>query len=99
MGNETGRLGRFYLSSGSRLLMFIRIIASKINTIPDHCKPLTCSLIRANAIKTETGISSDARIAPKPIPVSGIPRVSRIGGRIVPKMESKIPQRRKILRE
>lgn len=73
-------------------------MARIIKTIPNHCDKMTFSFKIKNAIITETGSSSAETILPKPIPVIGNPKLSNIGGMIVPKSARKIPHFRKILK-
>ena len=47
----------------------------------------------------DTGISNEVKIAPKPIPVKGIPFVNNMGGKIVPNKAMGRPQLKNIPKE
>src|SRR5690606_8970420 len=70
--------------------------APKIIRMPIHCENKTCSFKNTKAKVTETGNSKADTILPNPTPTNGNPLFKRMGGRMVPKIESKIPQVYKI---
>src|SRR5690606_25311067 len=70
--------------------------APKIIRMPIHCENNTCSCKKMKANVTETGSSTADTILPNPTPTNGNPLFKRMGGRMVPKIESKIPQVYKI---
>src|SRR5690606_7155175 len=75
----------------------INSTAAKIIRMPIHCENKTCSFKNTKAKVTETGNSNADTILPNPTPTKGNPLFKRIGGRMVPKIESKIPQVYKIV--
>ena len=91
-------LQKNYFFLRAEILMFIITIAIMIKEMPSHCNKTTFSLRIIKAIITETGSSSAETILPNPMPVIGKPKLSNIGGMIVPKSARKIPHFKKILK-
>src|SRR3546814_9900607 len=52
-----------------------------MSTIPVHCIISTCSSSRSQAEETDTGISMEIRMEPRPMPARGMPRLSNNGGK------------------